>query len=1036
MGVLRFFRYLCTKWADRSLIKLFGTYELCESAKSKGLNIDHLLYDLNSVFHPVAQTLYKYGNGKPSGRNPSLLFPSRKKAAPTPQIPEKVLFSEICKRTEDIRRIMNPLKSMYWAIDGVAGVSKQAQQRKRRFKGCLDSANKPGCEDSSSSAPAGFDSNAISTGTVFMEKLARYIDGFIQIQTTKNKDWQGRKSILSNQRVAGEGEHKCLAKGTKVLMYDGTVKSVEYITVGDIIIGDDGNPRTVTDLVGGEDELFEVEQTEGENYTVNGAHILSLRITGHKTIHWDSKRGSWVVGWFDREKLNFRRKSFSFMDPGIAKKSKEQAHKDAEVFASSIEDCDVLDISVRNYLKLPPSVSSRLYGYKCPGVNWDKKHVLIDPYILGLWLGDGSKDGYGFASTDHEIISEWVSWARKNDAEIVHSGPDNFRVRAKNPSAKRVPVGDAGSSNASCPACSKKRSDACSSDVELHSLGKKRLVPLTDRLSDATDHKKWGAPLRSLLEHYDLVGRKHIPLDYITTDRASRLELLAGIIDTDGSVSQEGRLVRISQSIEHARLAEDIVKLARSLGFKCLSREGDTTWEYKGEKKSGKALFITISGRVEEIPTRLEHKKCLPRFPGTVSKNSQWLKTSIKVTPKGVGSYYGFNVDGNRRYLLGDFTVTHNCLNYIRQYPKDSHVIVSPDADLIFLAMGLHMPNVYVFRENIFDDVQGAFFLVDVYALRECVLEELGLKDDKDEEKKRAAIDDFIIYCFMLGNDFLAQIPSLNIATDGMEILLGLYRKVMESHGHITYKKADGTYALNKANFKQFMTELASIEQDMIMTNHKRNRTRYPDTTLSECISYVRSESGGREAVLDFTRYRESYYSKKFCGVDIKTVVHEYLRGMVFVMRYYLDSIPSWTWCYPFHYAPFFTDMRDHVDDFDADRPFEPSEPLSPLEQLMSVLPGKSAYLLPEPLRFLLTSSSSPIIDFYPTDFEVDMEGKKQDYEGVILLPMINVTRLKKAFKMAENKLDEYDRKRNMPGRVYEYEVDEEGNLVQTSFSL
>jgi len=128
--------------------------------------------------------------------------------------------------------------------------------------------------------------------------------------------------------------------------------------------------------------------------------------------------------------------------------------------------------------------------------------------------------------------------------------------------------------------------------------------------------------------------------------------------------------------------------------------------------------------------------------------------------------------------------------------------------------------------------------------------------------------------------------------------------------------------------------------------------------------------------------------------------------------------------------------MRDHVDDFDADRPFEPSEPLSPLEQLMSVLPGKSAYLLPEPLRFLLTSSSSPIIDFYPTDFEVDMEGKKQDYEGVILLPMINVTRLKKAFKMVENKLDEYDRKRNMPGRVYEYEVDEDGNLVQTSFSL
>jgi 5'-3' exonuclease len=77
-------------------------------------------------------------------------------------------------------------------------------------------------------------------------------------------------------------------------------------------------------------------------------------------------------------------------------------------------------------------------------------------------------------------------------------------------------------------------------------------------------------------------------------------------------------------------------------------------------------------------------------------------------------------------------------------------------------------------------------------------------------------------------------------------------------------------------------------------------------------------------------------------------------------------------------YVPLFFDLAEHSETFDWECKFKSSTALSPLEQLVAILPGKSAYLLPEPLRVLSTSAESPLADMFPTDFEVDMEGKKQ----------------------------------------------------------
>ena len=76
------------------------------------------------------------------------------------------------------------------------------------------------------------------------------------------------------------GTGKCLAKGTKILMYNGTIKNVEDVIVGDLLMGDDSKPRKVLSLARGRENMYDIIPTKGDKYTVNESHILSLRVTG------------------------------------------------------------------------------------------------------------------------------------------------------------------------------------------------------------------------------------------------------------------------------------------------------------------------------------------------------------------------------------------------------------------------------------------------------------------------------------------------------------------------------------------------------------------------------------------------------------------------------------------------------------------------------------------------------------------------------------------------------------------------------------
>lgn len=165
--------------------------------------------------------------------------------------------------------------------------------------------------------------------------------------------------------------------------------------------------------------------------------------------------------------------------------------------------------------------------------------------------------------------------------------------------------------------------------------------------------------------------------------------------------------------------------------------------------------------------------------------------------------------------------------------------------------------------------------------------------------------------------------------------------------------------------------------------------------------------------------YADRYYQQKFHRPpgDILfryEVAKAYVEGLAWVLLYYYQGCPSWEWYYPYHYAPFAADFTNLVS---MEIVFEKGRVSRPFEQLMSVLPAASRHALPEVFHPLMTEKESKIIDFYPEEFEVDLNGKKMAWQGVALLPFIDMPRLLAAVQEKYSLLTPAEAARNAPGK-------------------
>ena len=420
--------------------------------------------------------------------------------------------------------------------------------------------------------------------------------------------------------------HGCFAKDTKILLWNGNSKMAQDIRPGDVLIGDDGTPREVLDTVSGTDEMYEIRQNKGCTYTVSSRHKLVVKFPGNRTIN---KFGEiWKLTWFDNEKKS-------------VKTVQSDSLAELENLKKQLDTSDIT-LTVAEYMNIPLSRRSVLTCFKSDGVDWDEKEVFLDPYLMGLWIGDGINTGVAFAANDTEVLKYILEWCNSHGGELVHDAPYKYRIREKGASNGRLAIGH-GASCDECKGCQMKPNEFCNTITET-----------------SEDYVKQGVhPLKAALEKYNLIRNKHIPMDYITNSRAIRLQLLAGLIDSDGHVSNGGKRVTIIQ--KNPDISHKIEYLAQSLGFVVnVSRIEKKNIIFPGETEARDyedQYNINISGtRLSEVPTRIERKKCFSSEP-----NKDYMRTSFTVEPVGKGEYYGWQVDQNNKFVLSDFTVAHNC---------------------------------------------------------------------------------------------------------------------------------------------------------------------------------------------------------------------------------------------------------------------------------------------------------------------------------------------------------------------------------------
>lgn len=356
------------------------------------------------------------------------------------------------------------------------------------------------------------------------------------------------------------------------------------------------------------------------------------------------------------------------------------------------------------------------------------------------------------------------------------------------------------------------------------------------------------------------------------------------------------------------------------------------------------------------------------------------------------------------------------CISYIRKYgnKNESYCIHGLDADLIMLAMGTHFPNFYILREDLYD-YSNDFFCIKINNVRNRLAELMYWECEKHNFDPETAVNDFIFICFMVGNDFLPHVPSLEIIEKGIDIMIKVYKQTGTIDGHLTHI-IDNNIIFIPSTLKIFLNIISSYEKNILEDKLSRKSSFFPDPLLNKC-----SMQNKDKYEVDIEKYRREYCFTFFPNdVNIEEICHKYLEGMQWVLSYYTRGVPNWKWQFPYHYAPPASVLVDNIKSFTFPI-YGKTTPATPFQQLLCVLPPKSANLIPYPLNTLLTNENSPLKAICPDNFEIDLSGKRKEWEGIVILPMVDFLVVKEAYNTKINEVNQVDIKRNIFGKTFVY---------------
>ena len=457
--------------------------------------------------------------------------------------------------------------------------------------------------------------------------------------------------------------------------------------------------------------------------------------------------------------------------------------------------------------------------------------------------------------------------------------------------------------------------------------------------------------------------------------------------------------------------------------------------------------FKSASEKEEEEFNRFDSNSLTPgtMFMDYLTKYIDWyIKKSVSENP----IWQNIDIIFSSEKIPGEGE--HKIIKFIRKFGEkyDSYCIHGLDADLIMLAMGTHVPNFWILREDLYS--HNEFFVINIEKTREelaslmnwkkTTMDDIKNKDDEKEiqEKrdevesykpfnKEYAVNDFIFMCFMVGNDFLPHIPSLEIIEGSIDNMIEIYKNVCKTYGHLTRKRKD-EIKFSKKSLTVFLGTISRDEKSMLEDKLYKKDKFFPDLILEKNGKYKEDKWD-----INIENYRKDYYEHNLPNTDNKKICHEYLDGLQWVLSYYTRGVPNWEWCFKHHYAPFAYDIAQHIEKYVFQK-YKESIPMLPFQQLLSVLPPKSHRLIPEPLNKLLSDENSAIKKYCPDKIEIDVSGKRQEWEGIVILPIVDFEVIKEEYGKHIDKVSEKDMRRNVVGKSYIYNYSPNTSFIFKSF--